>query len=68
MGDPNAACLNLYQVVFSPTSPISLDRKTTEKGMEGLRYNADDQERYRGTGSAMPEDVVHLTFVVSDAS
>jgi len=24
MGDPNAACLNLYQVVFSPTSPISV--------------------------------------------
>lgn len=22
MGDPNAACLNLYQVAFSPTSPI----------------------------------------------
>ena len=24
MGDPNAACLNLYQVAFSPTSPIWL--------------------------------------------
>lgn len=43
------------------------NRNTTEEGMEGLRYYANNQERYRGTGSAMPEDVVHLAFIVSDA-